>query len=150
MWWYVSSVIIVAACGLLQHSPFLYIGGVKPDLVLVALFVFLSIYKTFPRRACLIAVALLSAKFIGGFDMGSVLFLAAAVCAVFVLDMLPWKRIARVLFAVAVGTAVMQIASWSATVFTKELFMNILAAGAGYFLFKGYVEKSKKKKKRPF
>jgi len=150
MWWYTSSLAIVFFCGLLQQSPLLYVAGVKPNITLAALVVFLSIYKTFSQRVFLIGAAVLSLKFFPGFDIGVALFAAAAVFSALVLDLLPWKRFARVVAAATLGTVIMQFASWDLGVFTKELIMNMLFTGTAFYILSGYVAKSKKKKKRSF
>lgn len=150
MWWYISSVVLVILSGLIQHSPLLYIAGVKPNLTLAALVVFLGIYTRLPERTILIIAAVLSLKFYPGLDIGTLLFAGAAVFAVFAIDLLPWKRFLRTIAAASTGTLIMQVTTWDLDVFTKELFMNMLLTGTFFFLFTGYATKNKERKKHSF
>ncbi|MFH1188508.1 MAG: hypothetical protein V1652_01530 [bacterium] len=146
MFKFTSSLVFIGIVGLLQQSMLLFFGDVKPNFILIFLFLICSIYTRWDKRVIAIVVAAFSTKFCPGISLMDVTFIMVVIVGIVIFDMLPWRHFISYIVVVLIMTCLMYISFRAISLFVPELLLNIVIAGVIYYISIPFYEKEYKKK----
>lgn len=134
---FIVSFILTAAVALLQTTNWILFDAIiKPNLILITLIVLAPINPIWTRRALFIFTAALIVKFMPGFALFDLIFIAAAALSIILMDILPWRGPVNLSAAVVTGTVAINLPRLAFLPITYELILNLLFAFILFTLLK--------------
>lgn len=126
---FIGSLALVVITAFIQMTNWLLIGAiVKPNLLLVVLVILATLNPGWIKRAILVLMAALIVKAGPGFVLPDLIFAAAALISIILLDVLPWQRTINTLIAASAGTLVVNLFHFTLLPIVYELTLNLFLA----------------------
>lgn len=120
---FLLSSVALAITSFLQTTEFVSINSIKPNLPLIFLIVFASVYKSWLHRFTLALIAGIILKFTVVFGLTDLIFLAAVLLGMALLDYLPWRKYINIELAVLISTIIINLTS----IVPSRIFLEALA-----------------------
>lgn len=145
----IASAVLVALVSFVQTTNLIFVGGIKPNLVLALLGTIAHYSKNWFVRTFLILLSALILKFSPAITWIDIIFIFTALLVVALTDYLPWRRAINSVSAVVIGTIIMNLSHFNLSLIAFEMIFNAVLTLIFFIILEySYGKKKKQIKNR--
>lgn len=131
---YVLSLIAIALVGLWQLSSLAYVGGLKPNWLLVILLTLSQINRSWFFRFLSVLLGTFFIKFREMFNFSDLIFPLTVLSGMALIDYLPWPSGITPFLVVILATFIINLENFQSQVFLLETVYNLLLTALFFWL----------------